>query len=251
MAKKRGPCRKLFQAPLWGCHFFILSPALLWGDFLFLSLSLSVSPFLFLLFIFFFYFMMFSFFFFVVAVVSSGAVALFYHAKFAEPGLRRSHQPRLHLGSVFSLRFDYPLSLLLPHSHPFPLTSSPPPKTNFTHQVCLSSPPQPPSFLHLSPFDQEPACSFLLLPFAHFCVYSAIFPPFSRSKTLFAPDRYDAPGLLNRWRGYFCSSPWGHQTLCLSACLRWHPLQASSIWKCSSRVKAMFVSTLPFSEAFS
>lgn len=136
-----------------------------------------MSPFLFLLFLFFFYFMMFSFFFFVVAVVSSGAVALFYHAKFAEPGLRRSHQPRLHLGSVFSLRFDYPLSLLLPHSHPFPLTSSPPPKTNFTHQVCLSSPPQPPSFLHLSPFDQEPACSFLLLPFARFCVYSAIFPP--------------------------------------------------------------------------
>lgn len=189
---------------------------------------------------------MFSFFFFVVAVVSSGAVALFYHAKFAEPGLRRSHQPRLHLGSVFSLRFDYPLSLLLPHSHPFPLTSSPPPKTNFTHQVCLSSPPQPPSFLHLSPFDQEPACSFLLLPFALFCVYSAIFPPFSRSKTLFAPDRYDAPGLLNRWRGYFCSSPWGHQTLCLSACLRWHPLQASSIWKCSSRVKAMFVHAAVF-----
>lgn len=175
MAKKRGPCRKLFQAPLWGCHFFILSPALLWGDFLFLSLSLSVSPFLF--FPFFYFILWCSPFFFVVAVVSSGAVALFYHAKFAEPGLRRSHQPRLHLGSVFSLRFDYPLSLLLPHSHPFPLTSSPHPKTNFTHQVCLSSPPQPPSFLHLSPFDQEPACSFLLLPFALFCVYSAIFPP--------------------------------------------------------------------------
>lgn len=121
-----------------------------------------------------------------------------------------------------------------------------PPKTNFTHQVCLSSPPQPPSFLHLSAFDQEPVCSFLLLPFALFCIYSAIFSPFSRSKTLFAPDRYDAPGLLNRWRGYFCSSPWGHQTLCLSACLRWHPLRASSTWTCSSRVKAMFVHAAVF-----
>ena len=88
--------------------------------------SLCLCPHFFSFF-FVFYFMMFSFFFFFfVAVVSSGTVALFLSCQVCGARASSLSPARLHLGSVFLLRFDYPLSLLLPHSHPFPLTSSPP-----------------------------------------------------------------------------------------------------------------------------
>lgn len=117
--KKYGPCSKLFQAPLWGCHFFFsFSLALLWGDFLFLSLSLSVSPFLLS---FFFYFILWcSLFFF--TFVSSGAVVLFYRAKFVEPGLclslSRSHLLAVCISLLYFSLLLFLLSLRLFHSHP-------------------------------------------------------------------------------------------------------------------------------------
>lgn len=125
--------------------------------------------------------------------------------------------------------------LLLPTLRPISLIKFASPLLHSLLPSCISVP--------LIKSQHAVSSSSLLLSFVYILPSS---PPFSRSKTLFAPDRYDAPGLLNRWRGYFCSSPWGHQTLCLSACLRWHPLQASSIWKCSSRVKAMFVHAAVF-----
>lgn len=58
----------------------------------------------------------------------------------------------------------------------------------------------------------------LLLLFPLLCVFCHLFP-LSWSKTVFSPDYYGAPGLLN---GYFCTSPGMHQTLHVSVCLSWH-----------------------------
>lgn len=149
----------------------------------------------------------------------SGAVVLFYRAKFVEPGLHLSPiplspslQPSASHLCIF-LYFYYAsvsFCLTLIHFHRLLL----PPKPSFTHQLCLSSSLQPLSLLHLSPFDQEPVCSFfprilfffiplLLLLFTLLCVCSAITFPSAGQKTMFSPDNDDAPWRLN---GYFCAS---------------------------------------------
>lgn len=99
--------------------FFSFSLALLWGDFLFLSLSLSVSPFLLS---FFFYFILWCSLFFFFTFVSSGAVVLFYRAKFVEPGLclslSRSHLLAVCISLLYFSLLLFLLSLRLFHSHP-------------------------------------------------------------------------------------------------------------------------------------
>lgn len=178
-SKKHEPCSKLFQAPLWGCHFF-LSLRLSFEGIFYLSLSFCLRPHFFSFCSFLFYDALFLFFF--------SFMPLFLQALwcfFIVPGFWSQGSFCLFLAVciwllyIYFLYFLYPSVFCLTLIH-FPWLLSPYP--NFTQQFRLSSSVQPLSFLHLDPFDQVPVCSFsfppsllllLLLPFV--CFLSIVF----------------------------------------------------------------------------
>lgn len=184
-----------------GLPFFHSLPLSFEGIF-YSSPSLALCPHFFFSFSFFYFMLWCSLFF---ALVSSGAVVLFYRAKFVEPGLRLSLSLSLCLQLAVCISLLYfsllllPLSLLLSHSHPFPLTSFPP-KAQF-HSSSLPS-LQPLSFLQLNPLIKSQSAvsrpSTLLLLFTLFCVYSAFFSP-QLVKNSMPTWLFNAPGLWNRW----------------------------------------------------
>lgn len=212
MAKKCGPCSKLFQAPLWGCHFFILSHSPLRGFSIPLPYSVpissSLSVFLFHLWCSLFFFLWFLqavwFFFIVPSMLSQDSVFLSPPLSFCI--LSTFISPHSLSVSPLSIFFDF----------------FSPVQPNPAHKLCLSSSLWTLSFLHLNPFDQDPVCTFPFPPspssfpsfssFTLFCAYSLVFPPLSGLKSVFTLDRCDAPGLLNQWRGYICASARSHQT---------------------------------------
>lgn len=165
MAKKHGPCSKLFQAPLWGCHFFILSRAPLKGFSISLSLLLCLCPHFF----FSFFFILWSFF----PCMPQFLQALWFFfivPSLLSQGFSRSFSLSLTPSQAVYISLLYFLLLWLP-SVSFCRTSIYfhwllPPQSNFTH-FSLSSSLQPLCFLHLSPFDQEPVCSFPFPPILH------------------------------------------------------------------------------------
>lgn len=118
---------------------------------------------------------------------------------------------RLHLHFCISLYFHYPsvsCCLALIHFHRLLLPLSP------ISLIFASRLRDSLSFLHLDPFDQVPVCTFSFPPLLRLlllCIFWHLSPN-SYLKAVFTLDCCDAPRLLNRWRGYFYSSPHGHQT---------------------------------------
>lgn len=191
-----------------GLPFFSFSLGRLWGDF-FILLLLSVcvpisSPLSFL-----FHDVPF---FSVYASVSSGAVVLFYRAKFVEPGpcLCLSLSGRLHLISVFLLFFHYPSvssCLSLTHFHWLLLPVSPISPIVFAYHLFYSLFP---SCIPIPLIRSQCAASLSLL-YSPLLLSFVCFLPSSFPQLVKKCSHLIIIILLVSWMdGYFCSFPCGY-----------------------------------------
>lgn len=197
--------------------FFILSRSPLRG-FFYPSPSLSLCPHFFSSFFFISWCSLFS----VYASVSSGAVVLFYRAKFVEPGpcLCLSLPGRLHLISVFLLFFHYPsvsscLSLI--HFHCLFLPVSPISPIVFAYRLFYSLFP---SCIPIPLIRSQCAASLSLL-YSPLLLSFVCFLPSSLPQLVKKCSHLIIIILLVSWmEGYFCSFPCGYQMgMCVSIVL--------------------------------